>query len=150
MHADLCAWRVSILKRMLLSKNALCSILGVVQMVNKHSGTFDSTDEQNFECFAVYCGLALHHAKVTVAIATMVCSSESAMQLYDKIRRSEQKYRVALEVLAYHSVCNREEIAKIKQKPMPDRIMALERCVVEATIDDALFHYAASTLIHSH
>ena len=35
-------------------------------------------DEENFEFFAVYCGLALHHAK-----------------LYDKIRRSEQKYKVS-------------------------------------------------------
>jgi hypothetical protein len=31
-------------------------------------------DEEAFQTFAVYCGLALHHAK-----------------LYDKIRRSEQK-----------------------------------------------------------
>ena len=34
-------------------------------------------DEESFKTFAVYCGLALHHAK-----------------LYDKIRRSEQKYKV--------------------------------------------------------
>ena len=33
-------------------------------------------DEEAFEMFSVYCGLALHHAK-----------------LYDKIRRSEQKYK---------------------------------------------------------
>ena len=36
-------------------------------------------DEEAFEVFAVYCGLALHHAK-----------------LYDKIRRSEQKYKVRM------------------------------------------------------
>ena len=35
-------------------------------------------DEDAFRTFAVYCGLALHHAK-----------------LYDKIRRSEQKYKVS-------------------------------------------------------
>ena len=34
-------------------------------------------DEEAFQTFSVYCGLALHHAK-----------------LYDKIRRSEQKYKV--------------------------------------------------------
>ena len=38
-------------------------------------------DEEAFRTFAVYCGLALHHAK-----------------LYDKIRRSEQKYKVACDV----------------------------------------------------
>ena len=38
---------------------------------------FFQQDEESFKTFAVYCGLALHHAK-----------------LYDKIRRSEQKYKV--------------------------------------------------------
>ncbi|KAK5637888.1 hypothetical protein RI129_000191 [Pyrocoelia pectoralis] len=69
------------------------SVIGVVQMVNKHSGYFTKEDEEAFEMFAVYCGLALHHAK-----------------LYDKIRRSEQKYRVALEVLSYHNSCTDEEV----------------------------------------
>ena len=39
-------------------------------------------DEEAFEMFSVYCGLALHHAK-----------------LYDKIRRSEQKYKGNLNTL---------------------------------------------------
>lgn len=64
-------------------------------MVNKHSGVFTSEDEEAFEMFAVYCGLALHHAK-----------------LYDKIKRSEQKYRVALEVLSYHNTCTEDEFNK--------------------------------------
>lgn len=72
------------------------SLIGVVQMVNKHSGYFTKEDEEAFEMFAVYCGLALHHAK-----------------LYDKIRRSAQKYRVALEVLSYHNTCNDDEVSKI-------------------------------------
>lgn len=69
------------------------NIIGVVQMVNKHSGVFTQEDEEAFEMFGVYCGLALHHAK-----------------LYDKIRRSEQKYKVALEVLSYHSTCSEDEV----------------------------------------
>ena len=40
------------------------SIIGVVQMVNKMSGAFTKADEESFETFAIYCGLALHHAKV--------------------------------------------------------------------------------------
>ena len=52
-------------------------VIGIVQMVNKASGAFDREDEEAFEVFSVYCGLALHHAK-----------------LYDKIRRSEQKNKV--------------------------------------------------------
>ena len=59
---------------------------------------FSTEDEESFRVFAVYCGLALHHAK-----------------LYDKIRRSEQKYKVALEVLSYHSGATQEECENIKQ-----------------------------------
>lgn len=94
------------------TKSILCmpiyirgSIIGVVQMVNKREGTFTVADEESFETFAIYCGLALHHAK-----------------LYDKIRRSEQKYRVALEVLSYHAQCTDDEYKMIKAKPMPDII----------------------------
>ncbi|XP_037068397.1 LOW QUALITY PROTEIN: probable 3',5'-cyclic phosphodiesterase pde-5 [Pollicipes pollicipes] len=73
-------------------------VIGVVQMVNKTAGAyFTKADEENFEFFAVYCGLALHHAK-----------------LYDKIRRSEQKYKVALEVLSYHNSSTDSEVAEYK------------------------------------
>ena len=41
------------------------SVIGVVQMVNKLNGLFTKSDEESFETFAVYCGLALHHAKVS-------------------------------------------------------------------------------------
>ena len=47
-------------------KFCLLSVIGVVQMVNKKNGLFTRADEQAFETFAVYCGLALHHAKVSV------------------------------------------------------------------------------------
>ncbi len=33
-------------------------------MVNKLNGVFTKADEESFETFAIYCGLALHHAKV--------------------------------------------------------------------------------------
>lgn len=49
----------------------------------------------------MYCGLALHHAK-----------------LYDKVRRSEQKYRVALEVLSYHNTCPGNEVEHCLNDPM--------------------------------
>uniref|UniRef100_A0A0K0F5E4 Phosphodiesterase n=1 Tax=Strongyloides venezuelensis TaxID=75913 RepID=A0A0K0F5E4_STRVS len=87
------------------TKNILCMpifirrmVIGVVQMVNKRTGEFTNEDAEAFETFAIYCGLALHHAK-----------------LYDKIRKEEQKYRVALEVLTYHSSCNKDEVTKIKK-----------------------------------
>lgn len=85
------------------------SIIGVVQMVNKRSGVFTKEDEEAFEMFAVYCGLALHHAK-----------------LYDKIRRSEQKYRVALEVLSYHNTCAEEEVTTALREGIPQQALGVE------------------------
>ncbi|XP_073974523.1 probable 3',5'-cyclic phosphodiesterase pde-5 isoform X2 [Rhodnius prolixus] len=84
-------------------------VIGVMQMVNKHSGSFNKEDEEAFETFAVYCGLALHHAK-----------------LYDKIRRSEQKYRVALEVLGYHNTCTEVEVERTKAVMTQDKLATLE------------------------
>ncbi|RDD45317.1 putative 3',5'-cyclic phosphodiesterase pde-5 [Trichoplax sp. H2] len=83
--------------------HAYVSVIGVVQMVNKRSSVFTQQDEQSFETFAVYCGLALHHAKIAYQL-----------QLYDKIRRSEQKYKVALEVLSYHSQCSHDELHSLR------------------------------------
>ena len=46
-------------------------------------------------------------------------------QLYEKIRRSEQKYRVALEVLSYHSKAADEEVDKMNNMKLPDHIPRL-------------------------
>ncbi|XP_059090065.1 probable 3',5'-cyclic phosphodiesterase pde-5 isoform X3 [Tigriopus californicus] len=91
------------------TRNILCmpisirgQVIGVVQMVNKMDGNFTKEDEESFRFFSIYCGLALHHAK-----------------LYDKIRRSEQKYKVALEVLSYHNGSSALEVETIIQEPIP-------------------------------
>ncbi|CAF0769042.1 unnamed protein product [Rotaria sordida] len=81
------------------------NVIGVVQMVNKKNGPFTKSDEESFETFAVYCGLALHHAS-----------------LYDRIRRSEQKCKVALEVLSYHASCPDEEYERYKTYELPSNI----------------------------
>ncbi|XP_069675140.1 probable 3',5'-cyclic phosphodiesterase pde-5 isoform X3 [Periplaneta americana] len=98
------------------TKSILCmpifirgNIIGVVQMVNKRSGDFTKEDEEAFEMFAVYCGLALHHAK-----------------LYDKIARSEQKYRVALEVLSYHNTCTEVEVTQAREQRIPETIPGVD------------------------
>lgn len=57
------------------TRNILCmpivsrgSVIGVVQMVNKISGSaFSKTDENNFKMFAVFCALALHCANVSAS-----------------------------------------------------------------------------------
>ncbi|CAG9540732.1 unnamed protein product, partial [Cercopithifilaria johnstoni] len=99
------------------TRNILCmpifirdSVIGVIQMINKADGPFTKQDQNSFETFAVYCGLALHHT-----------------MLYNQIKRSEEKYRVALEVLAYHSVCNKEEVSKLKSVTIEDNITELDK-----------------------
>ena len=72
--------------------------------------------------FAIYCGLALHHAK-----------------LYDKIRRSEQKYRVALEVLSYHNASSHNEVAQILEDGEPPKDEGISKYV--------LFHYSIYKLV---
>ena len=75
--------------------------IGVLQLVNKVGGgggggwdgggaSFTAEDEARVRSFSVYCGLALHHAK-----------------LLDKIRRSEQKLKV-----------KEEKISQTQKKPL--------------------------------
>ncbi|KAG7177349.1 cAMP and cAMP-inhibited cGMP 3',5'-cyclic phosphodiesterase 10A-like [Homarus americanus] len=99
-----------------LTKSILCmpifirgNVIGVMQMVNKATGVFSKEDEESFEMFAIYCGLALHHAK-----------------LYDKIRRSEQKYKVALEVLSYHNSCTDDEFETLQADPLTQALPGVD------------------------
>ncbi|XP_071540575.1 probable 3',5'-cyclic phosphodiesterase pde-5 isoform X3 [Panulirus ornatus] len=99
-----------------VTKSILCmpifirgNVIGVMQMVNKAAGVFSKEDEESFEMFAVYCGLALHHAK-----------------LYDKIRRSEQKYKVALEMMSYHSSCGQEELDRLSREEVPTHLAGVD------------------------
>ncbi|XP_034040190.1 cAMP and cAMP-inhibited cGMP 3',5'-cyclic phosphodiesterase 10A isoform X2 [Thalassophryne amazonica] len=92
------------------TRNILCmpivsrgAVIGVVQMVNKLSGSaFTKTDENNFKMFAVFCALALHCAN-----------------MYHRIRQSECIYRVTMEKLSYHSICTSEEWKTLTQLNLP-------------------------------
>ncbi|XP_055289289.1 cAMP and cAMP-inhibited cGMP 3',5'-cyclic phosphodiesterase 10A [Moschus berezovskii] len=95
------------------TRNILCmpivsrgSVIGVVQMVNKLSGSaFSKTDENNFKMFAVFCALALHCAN-----------------MYHRIRHSECIYRVTMEKLSYHSICTAEEWQGLMRFNLPGRL----------------------------
>ncbi|KAM8788015.1 cAMP and cAMP-inhibited cGMP 3',5'-cyclic phosphodiesterase 10A isoform 2-T2 [Rhynchonycteris naso] len=95
------------------TRNILCmpivsrgSVIGVVQMVNKVSGSaFSKTDENNFKMFAVFCALALHCAN-----------------MYHRIRHSECIYRVTMEKLSYHSICTAEEWQGLMRFSLPSRL----------------------------
>lgn len=47
--------------------------------------------------------------------------------LYDRIRRSEQKCKVALEVLSYHASCTDAEYERMKSAVIPIHIDGLEQ-----------------------
>lgn len=52
------------------------------------------------------------------------------LQLYDKIRKSEQKYKVALEVLSYHNQCGEEEFSRQISLPMPAGQQVGGKCTI--------------------
>ncbi|XP_060548299.1 cAMP and cAMP-inhibited cGMP 3',5'-cyclic phosphodiesterase 10A isoform X2 [Pantherophis guttatus] len=95
------------------TRNILCmpivsrgSVIGVVQMVNKLTGSaFSKTDENNFKMFAVFCALALHCAN-----------------MYHRIHHSECIYRVTMEKLSYHSVCTAEEWKNLMDCKLPSHL----------------------------
>lgn len=81
------------------------TVIGVMQMVNKMNSVFSKEDEKAFEMFAVYGGLALHHAK-----------------LYDKIHRTIQRYKVTLDVLSYHNTSSQEGVLEMIEAGIPDKL----------------------------
>ena len=83
--------------------------------------------------FAIYCGLALHHAK-----------------LYDKIRRSEQKYRVALEVLSYHNASSHNEVAQILEDGEPPKDEGISKYVLFYSIYKLVFFSMYEFLLINH
>ncbi|KAI0979393.1 hypothetical protein GJ496_001549 [Pomphorhynchus laevis] len=83
-------------------------IIGVVQMVNKESGSFTLADEIAFKLFANYCGLALGHA-----------------QMYERLIISEQKLKVAIDILTYHASCHDDEYATFVSHPLIPEIADL-------------------------
>lgn len=103
------------------------NVIGVVQMVNKKNGHFTKSDEESFETFAVYCGLGRNEwdNKDTNWIDSFLALHHAS--LYDRIRRSEQKCKVALEVLSYHASCTDEEYERMKTYTLPDNIPNLDR-----------------------
>lgn len=48
------------------------------------------------------------------------------LQLYDKIRKSEQKYKVALEVLSYHNQCSDDEYQLVRKQSLPSQVCIKE------------------------
>ncbi|KAJ8297983.1 hypothetical protein KUTeg_024514 [Tegillarca granosa] len=91
------------------TKNILCmpiatksKIHGVVEMINSiRSDHFSHMDEHALQMFAVYCALALHYCR-----------------LFNLLAQQKAQYRVAMEVIQYHSVCTEEEMEPLLKQPL--------------------------------
>ena len=127
-------------------------------MVNKLDGVFTEDDEKAFEMFSVYCGLALHNAKVEAFIRLpiiyivfqsiyhfneyfpclyeyfyQVIDYKLRLQLYEEIQSSEQKYKVAVDVLSYHRAPNEDECQRfLSAKPLTEeQTTKMLRCLLK-------------------
>ncbi|XP_045784288.1 probable 3',5'-cyclic phosphodiesterase pde-5 [Maniola jurtina] len=89
------------------TKSILCmpikvrgKVIGVVEMINKINNlNFDHEDEIAFQKFSIFFGLALHNAK-----------------LYAKVKRNEERFQVAMEVLSYHNTCKDNEVQEVQNE----------------------------------
>eukprot|EP00730_Choanoeca_flexa_P004392 TRINITY_DN11680_c0_g1_i7.p2 TRINITY_DN11680_c0_g1~~TRINITY_DN11680_c0_g1_i7.p2 ORF type:complete len:127 (+),score=10.15 TRINITY_DN11680_c0_g1_i7:225-605(+) len=80
--------------------NAEKEVLAIAQLVNKRDGAcFSPTDQQSFELFAAYCGLALQNA-----------------QLYDQLKRDAARRQVALEMISYHTGAHPTEVDELAKR----------------------------------
>ncbi|XP_071828467.1 cGMP-specific 3',5'-cyclic phosphodiesterase-like isoform X3 [Apostichopus japonicus] len=83
--------------------NSERKVIGVAQMINRTTDDhlFTEQDENLFEAFAIFCGLGIHNT-----------------QMYENAIRLMAKQQVALEVLSYHATAQKEEVEKMKGKPI--------------------------------
>ncbi|KNC50844.1 cAMP and cAMP-inhibited cGMP 3',5'-cyclic phosphodiesterase 10A [Thecamonas trahens ATCC 50062] len=85
-------------------------LLGVAQLVNKCPRSsaggpvpFSASDEHLLAGFAMFCGIALHNA-------TMM----------ERVEQSEQRHKVALELISYHLTANEDEVARLVAATIED------------------------------
>ncbi|XP_028401446.1 dual 3',5'-cyclic-AMP and -GMP phosphodiesterase 11-like isoform X2 [Dendronephthya gigantea] len=97
--------------------NSSGEILGVVQLLNKVDNTpFNANDENLFEAFAIFCGMAIHNTSI-----------------YEDVQKAMAKQRVAFEILSYHATASPEEVTKLKK--MEDS-PAISRSLLDFGFDD--------------
>ncbi|EDV22124.1 uncharacterized protein TRIADDRAFT_50691 [Trichoplax adhaerens] len=93
------------------TKTILCApirtnqrLLGAMQLINKSNGSnyFEIEDENLFEAFAIYVGIAIYNSK-----------------MYDDVCKAMAKQAVALEVLSYHATASTNEAIALATEPIP-------------------------------
>lgn len=75
-------------------------VIGCAQVSNRVDNLpFDENDEQLFEAFGIFCGLAIHNTLI-----------------YHELERSMAEKSVALEVLSYHATSSKHEVNSFAQR----------------------------------
>lgn len=76
-------------------------VYGVIKIINcLHHDRFTHADEEYFSLFSDYCALALHYSKI-----------------YNLLYQQQNIYKVAVDVLQYHIVCNEDEVMSLQETP---------------------------------
>lgn len=76
-------------------------VYGVIKIINcLHHDRFTHADEEYFSLFSDYCALALHYSKI-----------------YSLLYQQQNIYKVAVDVLQYHIVCNEDEVKSLQETP---------------------------------
>ena len=89
-------------------------IVGVTNLINKKNGdqivSFTKEDEQLFEAFSSFCGLALHKTL-----------------LFEEIKTQRQKLEISLELMSYHYVAKPEDVARFSLSVVPQSVVPISR-----------------------
>jgi len=84
-------------------KNSKEDIIGVVQLLNKMDGKpFNLNDENLFEAFAIFCGMAIHNTYI-----------------YEECVKANARQKIALDVLSYHNAASDLEALGLVKEIVP-------------------------------
>jgi len=84
-------------------KNSKGDIIGVVQLLNKMDGKpFNQNDENLFEAFAIFCGMAIHNTYI-----------------FEECVKANARRKIALDVLSYHATASDLEAVTLVREIVP-------------------------------
>lgn len=84
-------------------RNSKSDIIGVVQLLNKMDGKpFNQNDENLFEAFAIFCGMAINNTYI-----------------YEECLKAMARQKIALDVLSYHAAASTVEATSLLKEHVP-------------------------------
>jgi len=84
-------------------RNSKGDIIGVIQLLNKMDGKpFNMNDENLFEAFAIFCGMAIHNTSI-----------------YEDCVKAMARQKIALDVLSYHATAASQDALVLVNETLP-------------------------------